>query len=72
MLLGRPALGLGRPALARGGPALGFGMTPEAVRFATDGYWEVGDLRAGSYLAEMNGQTYPVVVPSTGFAVLGQ
>jgi hypothetical protein len=28
-------------------------------------------LAAGSYLAEMNGQTYPVVVPSTGFAVLG-
>ena len=47
------------------------GMKPEVVRFATDGYWEVRDVPAGSYLAEVDGVTYPVVVPSTGFAVLG-
>ena len=46
------------------------GMAPEAVRFATDGHWEVGGLPAGSYFAEVNGQTYPVVVPVAGFAVL--
>ena len=47
------------------------GMTPEAVRFAAYGSWEVGGLPAGSYFAEVGGQTHQVVVPSTGFVVLG-
>ena len=46
-------------------------MTPEAVRFAAYGNWEVGGLPAGSYFAEVGGQTHQVVVPSTGFVVLG-
>lgn len=46
------------------------GMVPEAVRFATDGNWEMSGLPAGSYLAEVDGVTYPIVVPSMGFAVL--
>ncbi|MGK0300080.1 MAG: hypothetical protein ACI89X_000948 [Planctomycetota bacterium] len=46
------------------------GMQPVAVRFATDDHWEMSALPAGSYIAEVRGVQYPVVVPSSGFWTL--
>lgn len=46
------------------------GMEPESVRFVTDGYWDMSDLPAGSYVATVRGVQYPVVVPSSGFVTL--
>ena len=46
------------------------GMQPVAVRFATDGQWEVRDVPAGTYMVDVRGTQYPLVVPSTGFVLL--
>tara|TARA_R110002096_G_scaffold296_10_gene1697 strand:+ start:24 stop:2684 length:2661 start_codon:yes stop_codon:yes gene_type:complete len=46
------------------------GMTPVAIRFATDGYWQMDDLPPGQYRAEVLGQEFSVVVPSSGFVTL--
>lgn len=47
------------------------GMQPVAVRFVTDGYWEMRDLPAGQYMADVRGQQYHVTVPSGGFVTIG-
>ncbi|MGK0430874.1 MAG: hypothetical protein ACJA0V_000004 [Planctomycetota bacterium] len=46
------------------------GMLPVAVRFVTDGYWEMRDIPAGQYMVEVRGQQYSVVVPASGFVTI--